>query len=661
VSENRWNRRRQLIAALALAVGTIAANQVSGSNPGLDQLPWLILAVASFVLVAPNALARAPSNEDTTSTIRMRAVERSLDELRKADVLNRDIDRHIPVTVLDANGARHTTVDALVQGLLEAAPTARCVITGGPGAGKSIMLHRLAVAINAREDPVVAVVLPLAAYDWTSERLVDWLSREVAGWAGRTEADVGRLIAEERLFLLLDGLDSVPNRSVLLGQALPESEWPLFDRMVSGADRLERHSSASAADPRAQLISRLAGLRGFVVTTRSHLLSEAEQRGLDHYKRAALEELPSAAAVELLRKRAPTMPNEALTLGFRETIRSPLYLRLAAEVCGEHLVFPEGSQTVAEMRAWLWDHHLDYRLAGAERQDLGWNPQVVRHWLEECAEATGGQHGLALRRWPLLYGGRARFGLRLARSTASSALVGVLALYFLAPWAAVVVGIVALPLFLAAGEGAATLPLAPQRFTIGRFVGEALHQWPYWGGFGVAGGIFGWVITKHWAWIKVVHAAPGTTISTGIAAGLLLGLTVPTLYELSYIDEGALYGGRYRGHTVMATVLSAIIIGGISGLIVAFALNVAFHSATAFLLATPICVMLALLDTLGLPVAAILLWAAERRGPVRIERFLSIAAHLGVARAFGQFYFLEHSELQDFLASGRVADDETSA
>jgi hypothetical protein len=613
----------------------------------------LVLAVACFLLVGPNAFARTPSDEDTASIIRERATIRSLDELTRADVLNKDIDRHVPIAVREGDARGLATVEGLVQDLVEAAPGIRCVIAGEAGAGKSIMLHRLAVAINASGGSVVAVVLPLAAYDWTSGKLVDWLSREVAGWTGRSEADVGRLIAEERLFFLLDGVDSVPNRSVLSGQALPESEWPLFDRM-SGYNRLNSRSSVSVADPRAQLISRLAGLRGFVVTTRSNVLSEAEQCGLDRYRYAVLEELPSSAAVELLRARAPNLPAGALTPAFRETIRRPLYLRLAAEVCGEHLVLPGNLKTVSEIRAWLWDHHLDYRLAGAERQDLGWDPRVVRRWLAECAEAASDRRGLALRRWPLLYSGRARFALRLARSAASAVLAGVLALYFLVPWAAVLVGVVTMPLFLAAGEGAATLPLAPQRFTAGRFVGEAFRQWPYWVGFGMAGGIFGWVVTNHWAWIKDVHAAPATTIPTGVVAGLLLGLTVPTLYELSYIDEGALYGGRYRGHTILATVLSAIVIGGIAGLIVAFALNVAFHSATAFLLAIPVCVMLALLDTLGLPVAAVLLWAAERRGPVRVERFLSIASNLGLARAFGQFYFFEHSELQDFLASSHV-------
>jgi hypothetical protein len=75
---------------------------------------------------------------------------------------------------------------------------------------------------------------------------------------------------------------------------------------------------------------------------------------------------------------------------------------------------------------------------------------------------------------------------------------------------------------------------------------------------------------------------------------------------------------------------------------------VAFPSA-AVLVAIPATVVLAVLDTLGLPFAAIGLWSLQGRGSLEVSAFLRFAEELHVARRFGQYHFLEHSELQRVL------------
>jgi energy-coupling factor transporter ATP-binding protein EcfA2 len=567
-------------------------------------------------------------------------------ELAAAEVYDRTIDELIPV-----RGPNEPTssVARFVEKVVSESSGRRWVVTGAAGSGKSTLLHRLAVAANSLPSSQrIAVVVPLATYDWARERLVDWIVAEIAQGTGIAEKAIKGLLTEERLLLLLDGLETVPTAEVLEGQGLPTSELPLFDRLI-------RRRVGSPIDPRKRLISKLSRLSRFVVTVREEVVRETDEVGLGAYSHATLEAIPRRMASDALRAAAP---NLSFTSGLEEAIRTPLYLRLAIEVCGEHSNTPSGDFSREELRAWLWDRHLDIHLTSRDSRELGWEPKTFRRWLSTYATAAAHQEAMSFRRWPLLYGPKTRLALRGGRSAASALLAGALALLFGTPLLALLTLAVTFPIFFAAGEGAATRPMAPQRFTAKRFLREALRQWMYILAFTIGGAIFSLVIGNWGAILRNPPAASVTILAiTGAGAGFLLGLTVPALYELSYLDEASLQAQRFRGGSMGGSVLSAAMIGITAGLIVALALEVAFPTTLVFF-AIPICIGLALLDTLGLPAAAVALWALQRRGPLRVEAFLAEAKDLQLARRFGQFYFIEHSELQRFLAQEpRLAHD----
>jgi hypothetical protein len=169
--------------------------------------------------------------------------------------------------------------------------------------------------------------------------------------------------------------------------------------------------------------------------------------------------------------------------------------------------------------------------------------------------------------------------------------------------------------------------------------------------FAALGALAGWLATRTWATALRAPSSlsAGAAVTVGLVMGAVLGFVVPTLYELHYVDDTDLRQLRRR-RTLLPTMGSSAVIGVASGVIVALALSVAFRSAVVFA-AIPLCVLLAIVDTLGLPCAAVALWAAQRRGPMRIETFLSIAEEVGLARSYGQVYFLDHDEMKRYLAS----------
>ena len=608
----------RLLGAVAFVAGAFAAGEAVATSPGFAQLAWFLAAILAALIVNATVLGPVAQLDtvDPGELLRMRSRERSLQELAAAEVFKDTIGELIPI---ERPRVPPSTVARFVTEFATGTSQPRLVVAGPAGSGKSTLLHRAALALNQATDGRIAVVVPLGAYDWAREKLVDWLATEVAQGTGVKERDVRTLLAQERLLLLLDGIETVPTRAILESQGLPVSELPFFDRLM-------RRGGVRPIDPRVQLIARLAKLSAFLVAVRSDALEEPETLGLRAYPVAKLGAIPRATAMAELRTAAGSLPPDAAR-ALKDAVQSPLYLRLASEVCGEHgLLPPSGSREQTE--AWLWDRHLDIHLASREARELGWEASAFRRWLASYAAAVMGQDAMSFRRWPLLYGPRLRLALRAARSAASAALAGALALLFATPAFALVVTALTFPLFLLAGEGAATRPLAPQSFGAKRFLREVGRHWNYGFSFAFGGALIGWLIANWDGVLRVsADASQASTVLTGAVAGVLLGLIVPSLYELSYLDDAALYGQRYRAGTTRATLLSSVTIGVTAGLIVALALEVAFPTQLVFL-AIPICVGLALLDTLGLPSAAVLLWALQRRGPLRAEAFLAEATDL---------------------------------
>jgi energy-coupling factor transporter ATP-binding protein EcfA2 len=637
---------RRALAAIAVVVVGIATAMVAATSSTAGQLAWALIAVVVVLLSSAYGPVVAPGEnvKDVLATLRTKAREVSELELSRSDALlsGGNLDALIPVE-LDGAGGAHLTAARFAEAVAAGPHGDRWFLEGPAGSGKSTLLHHIAVAVNSRPDGVVAIVLRLATYDWTKRALMEWLAPEIARLVGVKDREVEALIAQDRLLLLLDGLDTVPNEEVLSQQRFPFAEIPFFDQRVP-------YDRRAALDPRTRLIAKLNDIRGLVVTARSNELTSAERDALAGYGHARLCDIPADAAEARLRHRVTVLPAR-LGGALVAAIQSPLYLRLASAVCAEQQAQPGDSNSAAEVEAWLWDKHIDSRLAHYDFRDLRWEPPIVRRWLGYCAAAASQEQALSFARWPLLYGARIRFGLRAARSAASALLVGALALIFLEPLVAGVATALTFPIFLVAGEGAATRPLAPQRFTGTRFVSEATRQWPYGLAFTIAGALFGLIVANHWGGLRIQSVtSEALTIFTGTAAGALLGFAVPTLYELNYVDDASLYSRVTPRGAMWSTAASSTMIGLTAGLIVALALDVAFRTSVVFL-AVPDCILLALMDSLGLPFAAVLLWAAQRRGPLRIGSFFKVASEVKLVRSVGYYYFFEHGDLQEFLAA----------
>ncbi|MFF2009838.1 NACHT domain-containing protein [Streptomyces sp. NPDC058195] len=112
--------------------------------------------------------------------------------------------------------------EAAIAGLLTSAPAGRLVVLGGAGAGKSVLVLRLAHALlreraRGSQDPVPAVV-SLASWDpghgllgWLSERLAEEYPDAFASMAGAPPADVAfHLLLTRRVLPILDGFDELP-------------------------------------------------------------------------------------------------------------------------------------------------------------------------------------------------------------------------------------------------------------------------------------------------------------------------------------------------------------------------------------------------------------------------------------------------------------------
>ncbi len=378
------------------------------------------------------------------------------------------------------------------------------------------------------------------------------------------------------------------------------------------------------------------------------------------------QDLPAGTAVSLLRKRLWEVPVSDYGPHFRRAIRTPLYFRLAADVCLQDPVPGADLQSLLEVHNYLWDKYLDQRLATSDSANLSWRPTTVRRWLHQYAAAAERQQVkmISFRSWPLLYGPRVRRLLRVLKAVLCATLVSVFAMQFVRGRVVASVFVATLVLFSCANEGAVTRPMAPQKFGLARFMITAKAQWPYALPFAIAGALFGWLATAPMLEGPLEWLAGGgdsssvfstqSNLSTplgiliGLGAGLLLGFTVPTLYELSYVKDAALYSRRKARSMIVPTLVSASVIGVCAGIVASLAVDVVFRNDAAFL-AVPLCVSLAILDTLGLPWAAVVLWALQRKGPIRVDALLSLITEVGLARPFGQFYFLDHSELLEFL------------
>lgn len=155
-------------------------------------------------------------------------------------------------------------------------PTRRLVVLGEPGAGKTMLLIRLLLALLEHRSPggPVPVLFPLASWDPNRQDLYAWLADHLAldhaalrtpapGRAARRSGHTrARALLEHRLILpILDGLDELPE--ILRPQALEaiNQALPLGQPLVLSSRAAEYHAALHPTVGTTTLLAGAAGIR----------------------------------------------------------------------------------------------------------------------------------------------------------------------------------------------------------------------------------------------------------------------------------------------------------------------------------------------------------------------------------------------------------------
>ena len=169
--------RLRLLVAVASWLAAIATAYGAATGGIVGHVVWGMAALAATLvaLLATSGLEGATSEVEPLQAIRRRSLALSTRELQEARALRDSLDSIIPVEVEDTHD--QLTAKALAEALASAAHD-RWLVEGPAGAGKSVLLHRVARTMNEKTDGPVAVVVRLATYDWMKTHLWEWLVPE---------------------------------------------------------------------------------------------------------------------------------------------------------------------------------------------------------------------------------------------------------------------------------------------------------------------------------------------------------------------------------------------------------------------------------------------------------------------------------------------------
>ncbi len=266
-----------------------------------------------------------------------------------------------------------------------ALPARRLVVLGGAGAGKSVLVLRLAHALLHRRargsgDPVPLIV-SLASWD-PDQGLLLWMAEQLADAHPEACTLVRDVPPAEVAFHLL-----------LTGRVLP---------MLDGFDELPEHRRAAALR---QIGETLRGSRPFVLAGREpeyrrHVSdqldferTEIRLRPLgDATVRAYLSPGPAPTrwtpVLDRIAGRSPAVPPEVRRL--RQVLSVPLMVGLArvayarADADPSELLAPDAFRSRADIESHLYDAFLDTVYSSSydiQAAHGGWSPQQARAWI----------------------------------------------------------------------------------------------------------------------------------------------------------------------------------------------------------------------------------------------------------------------------------------
>lgn len=549
---------------------------------------------------------------------------------------------------------------------------ARLVITGAPGAGKTVLALQLLLDLIANRDDAdpVPVRVPLAQWD-TGTPLRDFLIQRLVDTFNLPRAVSGNLVAHGLILPMLDGLDEM---DPTLPNGAPD---PVAPRARAALDQLSVYQDAGATAPLV-LTCRTAH---YDVLAAADLLLDAA--------RIAIAPVGSSSAVAYLAARARDLPRWQPTLDYLTAHQGSAHVALLFtpwRLCLTATVYHRAGDP-AELLTYTGasdlDDHLLARyvaaatLAATDANPHGYTPQQIHYWLHQLAThlaptpSTPARTDIALDKlWVMT--GQARI------RTAHTLLVTLIPLLplFLVRVPAVppallgfgALGVGALVLMLGLPEGlareatAGRLKLDLLTTPAGR--ADLAFGLKYVLLMGLLLGLVAFVMTGLVAGLVVsLMSGMATGQTAGLKTGLACGLAVWLGFGLSVATRGWLAGnqssaakpGRIIGEDIqlglVMGLLAALMVYLMVGLMVGLRFGLAAGLACG--LAAGLACGLAAALAAGDAAWRYLLFLTWARGrvPFRLARFLDWSCDTGLMRYSGPAYQFRHRELQLWLAA----------
>ncbi|MFJ6568929.1 NACHT domain-containing protein [Streptomyces sp. NPDC091292] len=337
-------------------------------DPGPVIAGWLLLAGAVAVDVAVR-VRDAAQRRRRSAWRSPKPLARAVEALADGLFLRYDRDerlaqihdpRPIEVAWTTRTGAHEDTSGGSLADHFAALPTRRLVVLGGAGAGKSVLVLRLAHELLRRRtkgspEPVPAVV-SLASWDPRRQGLMGWVAGQLADEypdacepvPGAPPAEVAfELILARRVLLVLDGFDELPpeNRKPAVEQITDTLRGGVPFVLTSRAPEYREHAPEDAVFERTEIT--LSPLTA--AATRAYLSPGAAPTGWS----PVLARLADAA------ERAPEVRR------LREVLSVPLTVALARVAYADpatdpaELLAPSRFHRPADLERHLYDAYLD--------------------------------------------------------------------------------------------------------------------------------------------------------------------------------------------------------------------------------------------------------------------------------------------------------------
>jgi len=265
----------------------------------------------------------------------------------------------------------------------------RLLIVGKPGAGKTVLLLRLALSLlgkadTSRNDPL-PVIFNLAAWSPEYKKFDEWLIATLKSGEGLSEEFAETLLREGRIILLLDGLDELAQN-----ETDEIAEQRRADCLKAINDYLDRGKKVV-------ICCRAREFRQMQIFTQQDapVAAKIEVRDLSKeqvvlaLKRAAVSEDAThhVPATNLLRM-FETRDHD----GLLEVIRTPFYFNIALELFDQQLLedkqMPTGEK---EIQDYMVERFVE-RKTRRQSSTKGFKQDMTRRWLTRLAQLMKAKH-----------------------------------------------------------------------------------------------------------------------------------------------------------------------------------------------------------------------------------------------------------------------------